>query len=184
MPLAALATKPAVLFSLHAPRSDRQNSVSSLSRKSGTNPSLSIGTPMLLTTTFFDIIVTALGCTPTHPAGVPVFAYNSNADVDILGEVSIDTMTLGPYTSRRSLFQISDHLIGLRRPYGSLSALASTPFWQNITSAGDVLSPEFSFWLARSSRTDEGAPGGAFTWTQSPALLHVLTRATPQNFRR
>lgn len=49
--------------------------------------------------------------------------------------------------------------------FSSIASTHATPFWQALSSAGQLSSPELSFWLTRAdpnSQSDDN-PGGVFT---------------------
>jgi hypothetical protein len=49
--------------------------------------------------------------------------------------------------------------------FQGIASTQATPFWQAVNNAGDLSSPEFSFYLARNieSTSQSDAPGGTFT---------------------
>ncbi|KAJ3759008.1 aspartic peptidase domain-containing protein [Lentinula raphanica] len=155
---------------------------------------LSIGTPgqtmsVVLDTGSSDLWVTGSSCrncdksTPLFDSsnsssfksssGQTTIQYGSGA---VAGTLAQDTVTLGGFTVSDQTFLLADELTNglLDGPVSGIMGLAfesiastdSTPFWQALVNAGDLSSPEMSFWLAREGNTVDGdteVSGGVFT---------------------
>ncbi|KAJ3713100.1 aspartic peptidase domain-containing protein [Lentinula raphanica] len=111
-------------------------------------------------------------------SGQTTIQYGSGA---VAGTLAQDTVTLGGFTVSDQTFLLADELTNglLDGPVSGIMGLAfesiastdSTPFWQALVNAGDLSSPEMSFWLAREGSTasttsvdgDTEVSGGVFT---------------------
>ncbi|KAJ3882653.1 aspartyl protease [Lentinula edodes] len=110
--------------------------------------------------------------------GQTTIQYGSGA---VAGALAQETVELGGFTVQGQTFLLADELTSglLDGPVSGIMGLGfeaiastdSTPFWQALVNAGDLSSPEMSFWLARESSTsstttvdgDTEVPGGVFT---------------------
>ncbi|KAH7872770.1 aspartic peptidase domain-containing protein [Lentinula edodes] len=110
--------------------------------------------------------------------GQTTIQYGSGA---VAGALAQETVELGGFTVQGQTFLLADELTSglLDGPVSGIMGLGfeaiastdSTPFWQALVNAGDLSSPEMSFWLARESSSsstttvdgDTEVPGGVFT---------------------
>ncbi|KAJ4490934.1 aspartic peptidase domain-containing protein [Lentinula aciculospora] len=118
--------------------------------------------------------------------GKTTIQYGSGA---VAGTLAQDTVELGGFTVQGQTFLLADELtnglldgpvsgiIGLA--FQSIASTDSTPLWQTLVNAGDLSSPEMSFWIARESSSsstssvdgDTEVPGGVFTLGGSNTTL-------------
>ncbi|VDC07598.1 unnamed protein product [Peniophora sp. CBMAI 1063] len=157
--------------------------------------SMSVGTPaqslnVVLDTGSSDLFFATTDCTDC-PSNTPEFNTNQSSTLNASsqpielnygggtasGTLFEDTVTLGPYTVPQQIFvgvtQISDGLIdgSLGGLFGlgfqSLSASGALPFWQALVNAGELDSPDMSFYFTRhlddATSSTETDPGGTFT---------------------
>ncbi|KAJ3864215.1 aspartic peptidase domain-containing protein [Lentinula novae-zelandiae] len=108
--------------------------------------------------------------------GQTTIQYGSGA---VAGALAQETVELGGFTVQGQTFLLANELTSglLDGPVSGIMGLGfeaiastdSTPFWQALVNAGDLSSPEMSFWLARESSStttvdgDTEVPGGVFT---------------------
>lgn len=119
----------------------------------------------------FDTSKSSTLNTSSQPIKLSYGSGNAN------GNLLQDTVTLGPYTISNQIFTgvttLSDGLIDgslagiLGLAFDSLAVSGATPFWQALVNAGELSSPEMSFYLTRfletATSTTETDPGGTFT---------------------
>ncbi|KAJ3772679.1 aspartic peptidase domain-containing protein [Lentinula raphanica] len=122
-------------------------------------------------------------------SGQTTIQYGSGA---VAGTLAQDTVTLGGFTVSDQTFLLADELTNglLDGPVSGIMGLAfesiastdSTPFWQALVNAGDLSSPEMSFWLAREGSTVSGGVftlGGSNTSLFSGDIEFLDTQGTP-----